>query len=100
MQNMDPSQEVLFHQVKVHQSDMGGWLRVFADAESRNAVALPIYLSFGVSQWFRARPQFRLRCVVPITNRGDTVELHAWYDQHLFPEISGLHAEPVRKEQM
>ena len=95
---MEPSQEVFSQHVQVHQMDMGGWLRVFADAQARDAVELPIYLSFGVTQWFRARPQFRLRCVTPITKRGDTVELHAWYDQHLFPELSGLHADPVRKE--
>jgi hypothetical protein len=26
--------------------------------------------------------------VVPITRDGNTVELHAWYEQHLFPDIS------------
>lgn len=95
---MEPVREVLSQHVQVHQVDMGGWLRVFTDAQARDTVELPIYLSFGVTQWFRARPQFRLRCVVPIAKRGDTVELHAWYDQHLFPEISGLHADPARKE--
>jgi hypothetical protein len=85
--------------MKVHQTDMGGWLRVFADPEAREAVELPIYLSYGVTQWFRARPQFRLRCVVPVTKRGDTIELHAWYDQHLFPELSGLRSDLVRREQ-
>jgi hypothetical protein len=28
--------------------------------------------------------------VVPITKDGSTVELHAWYEQHVFPDISPL----------
>jgi hypothetical protein len=28
--------------------------------------------------------------VVPISKDGDTVELHAWYEQHLFRDISPL----------
>lgn len=96
---MEPSRNALFPHVQVHQMDMGGWLRVFSDAESREGVELPIYLSYALTQWFRARPQFRLRCVVPITKHGETVELHAWYDQQLFPELSGLQSDPARKEQ-
>ena len=26
-----------------------------------------------------------MRCVVPITTDGSTVELHAWYDMGMFP---------------
>ena len=34
-----------------------------------------------------------LRCVVPIQREGDTVELHAWYDAHLFPAVQGPRPE-------
>jgi hypothetical protein len=26
-----------------------------------------------------------MRCVVPVQRDGNTVELHAWYEAHLFP---------------
>jgi hypothetical protein len=26
-----------------------------------------------------------MRCIVPIQKNGDTVELHAWFDAHVFP---------------
>jgi hypothetical protein len=42
-----------------------------------------------VTQWFRSRPHLRLLCVLPVNKGGDTVELHVWYEQHLFPDLSG-----------
>lgn len=50
---------------------------------------LAVYLSQALSEWFRQRPQLHLRCVVPIQRDGNTVELHAWYDAHLFPALQG-----------
>lgn len=38
----------------------------------------------------RKRPHLRVRFVVPITRDGDTAELHAWYDQVLFPDTSPM----------
>ena len=35
-------------------------------------------------------PHLRIRFVVPITRDGDTAELHAWYDQVLFPDTSPM----------
>jgi hypothetical protein len=32
--------------------------------------------------------------VVPISKDGNTVELHAWYEQHLFRDISPLAQQP------
>jgi hypothetical protein len=31
---------------------------------------------------------------VPIVRDGNTVELHAWYQQHLFPDTSPFAAGP------
>ena len=64
--------------------DMGGWIRVLAAGET--PADLPVYLSHLLAQWFRERPHLRLRFVVPISRDGDTVELHAWYDAHVFPD--------------
>jgi hypothetical protein len=74
--------------VGVH--DMGGWLRVTAGEASDLADNLAVYLSHGLSAWLRANPHLRLRCVVPINVNAMTVELHAWYEQHSFPDTSSL----------
>jgi len=72
---------------EIHTIDMGGWLRVCM-GRGEPAGELAVYLSHALTGWFRANPQFRLRFVVPISRDGDTMELHAWYDQILFTDIS------------
>jgi hypothetical protein len=67
-------------------TDMGGWLRVFAGSQDLPE-NLPEFLSHALTDWCRTHPQMRLRCVVPIQKNGNTVELHAWYDAHVFPEL-------------
>jgi hypothetical protein len=69
---------------EISQLDMGGWVRVYAVGSSFPP-DLPIFLSHTLTEWFRQRPQYCLRCVVPIQRDGNTVELHAWYDAHVFP---------------
>ena len=49
-----------------------------------------VYLSHGLTAWMRQRPHLRVRFVVPISRDGDTMELHAWYDQVLFPDASRM----------
>jgi hypothetical protein len=51
---------------------------------------LPFYLAHRLSHWLWENAHLRLLCVVPICKDGDTVELHAWYEQHLFPDSSPL----------
>jgi hypothetical protein len=68
--------------------DMGGWVRVCAGRQNLPD-DLPVFLSQALSDWFRQRPHLRMRCVVPIQRDGNTVELHAWYDAHLFPALQG-----------
>ena len=48
------------------------------------------FLSHSLTKWFRDRPHLRVRFVVPVNRDCDTVELHAWYDQMLFPDISPM----------
>jgi len=72
-------------EVQVHSADMGGWVRFFTDRRSHNNPELAVILSTALSDWFRARPHFHLRCVVPIQKEGTTVELHCWFAAHVFP---------------
>ncbi len=74
--------------VGVH--DMGGWVRVQADGSPVEADELVAYLSHRLTNWFRENPKYRLLCVVPVNKEGTTVELHAWYEQHQFPDKSSL----------
>jgi hypothetical protein len=82
--------------VNVHQQDMGGFVRIFTDPLSAVPDELPVWLSHALTEWFRQRPQLRMRCVLAVTRGGDTVELHAWYDLHVFPDVSGQ--KPVPQE--
>ena len=69
---------------EIVQEDMGGWVRVFLGAgEPTGEVAG--FLSQCLADWMRKRPHLRVRCAVPVTRDGDTVELHAWYEQAAFP---------------
>ena len=82
--------------VEIGNIDMGGWVRTVAGNHDLPQ-DLALYLSQSLSDWFRQRPQLQMRCVVPICKDGTTVELHAWYDAHVFPTIQGPQAE-ARKQ--
>ena len=69
----------------VHTADMGGWVRVHTDKLAHVPDDLGTFLSASLTDWFRHRPHLRLKCVVPIQRDGTTVELHAWYEAHVFP---------------
>jgi hypothetical protein len=62
---------------EIGQQDMGGWLRVFPRRRNRTPPKdLPLYLSHTLAEWFRQRPNLRVRFVVPIQKDDDKVELH------------------------
>jgi hypothetical protein len=67
--------------------DKGGWVRVFLGRGEPTGELAP-FLSDTLAAWIRARPHLRLKCIVPITRDGDTVEMHAWYEQTHFPSSS------------
>jgi hypothetical protein len=73
--------------VNVHQQDMGGWVRVFTDKLAAVPDDLGVYLSHSLTEWFRHRPHLTIRCVAPVVRDGYTVEFHAWYDLHVFPDL-------------
>ncbi len=65
--------------------DMGGWVRVYlASGEPTGEVAL--FLSRTLADWMRENPHLRVRFIVPMSSNGDTAELHAWYEQGIFPD--------------
>jgi hypothetical protein len=80
-------------EIGVH--DMGGWVRVCTGRHNLPD-DLPVFLSQALSDWFRQRPHLRMRCVMPAQRDGNTVELHSWYDTHLFPSLQG--PKPVEGE--
>lgn len=80
--------------LEVGAHDMGGWVRVLAGPTGGPVDDLAFYLAHRLAEWFRDNPHLRLTCVVPVTKGGDTVELHGWYQQHLFPDRSPLAPRP------
>ena len=72
----------------IHQTDMGGWVRLYSEPTAALPNNFGVYLSHALTEWFRQRPHLRMRCVVPIVFDGSTAELHAWYDQGVFPDFS------------
>ena len=81
-------QDLLCQEVSIHYEERSGWVRIYTDAEFHPHPLLPLYLAGTLTQWFHDRPQFRVRCVVPMDREGNTVELHAWFDLHVFPTPS------------
>jgi hypothetical protein len=78
-------------------ADMGGWIRVFLEKGTPPA-DLPVFLSQTLTEWFRKRPGLRIKCVAPVMKDGDTVELHAWYEAHVFdPSPIAPHGKPEGK---
>ena len=74
---------------EIIQEDMGGWVRVFLGrGEPTGEVAK--FLSHSLTEWFRVHPHLRMRLAIPISRNGDTAELHAWYDQVVFPDSSPM----------
>ena len=74
---------------EIVQEDMGGWVRVFLGrGEPTGEVAK--FLSHGLTDWMRKRPHLPVRFTFPINRDGDTVELHAWYNQTLVPDTSPM----------
>lgn len=71
---------------------MGGWVRIVAGRQNLPD-DLPVFLSQALADSFRQRPQLRMRCVVPVQRDGNTVELHAWYEAHVFPAAQGSRPE-------
>jgi hypothetical protein len=68
--------------------DMGGWVRVTVDNAQVAGDDLGAYLSHRLSDWLRQNAHLRLKCVTSINRGRHTVELHAWYEQPLFPDTS------------
>jgi hypothetical protein len=68
----------------IHSDDMIGWVRVWLAPGAHPPDDLPVYLALTLAEWFRKHPDLRLRFAVPIQRDGNTVELHGWYEMHVF----------------
>ena len=79
-------------------TDMGGWVRIHTAENSHLPHDIGVYLSSYLAEFFRTQPDKHMRCVVPIQKDGDTVELHAWYEQHIFPAKSGPQPEKPKEK--
>lgn len=77
---------------EIVEEHMGGRVRVLL-GRGEPTGELGKFLSHGLTDWTRKRPHLRVRFALPINWDGDTVELHAWYDQVLFPDICPM-ADP------
>ena len=73
-------------QFDVGAHDMGGWVRVIASDSPGTPDDLGVYLSHRLAIWVRQNPHLKLFSIVAINKDGNTVELHGWYEQHIFPE--------------
>jgi len=73
----------------IHQQDLGGWVRVFCSRSANLPDDIAVFLSTALTEWFRQHPHLVLRSVIPIQKNGDTVELHAWYEAHVFKPLGG-----------
>jgi hypothetical protein len=80
---------------EVHSEDLGGWVRVYSDPTANLPDNYPYFLSLTLTEWFRQRPQLRMRTVIPVVKDGATMELHAWYDLVIFPHPPA--AKPASK---
>lgn len=82
---MTTPREAASDQVNIHHLDMGGWVRFYVDQDVIARPDLAVYLSYAMTEWFRQRKELGLCHLLPVTRGGNTIELHAWYAQRLFP---------------
>ncbi len=81
---------------EIIQQEMGGWVRVYLGRGDPTGEVAKL-LSESLTEWFCQNPHLRMRIVVPITEDGDTTELHAWYDQFQFSDFSPMTKSEVEK---
>lgn len=56
------------------------WIRVFM-GKGEPTGELSRFLSDALAQWIIDNPKLRIISVAPISRDGDTVELHAWFEE-------------------
>lgn len=65
---------------EINIEDHAGFLRVFM-GRGEPTGELVQFLSGTLAHWIQQNPERRILAVVPINRDGDTVELHAWFEQ-------------------
>ena len=67
-------------------TDKGGWLLVYPSRQNDLPEDLPIHLSRALEEWFQERPHLRIRSAMSVVQEGNTVVIHAFYEQILWPQ--------------
>jgi hypothetical protein len=71
---------------QINVTDKGGWIVIYPAQPHSLPTDLPVHLSRTMEQWFIERPHLRIRSAVPIVQDGNTIIIHAFYDQVLWPQ--------------
>ena len=67
--------------VTIDRIDMGtGWVCFQPGKNSPPPEHLPALLNRSVCTWLKRNPEFTVRTVLPIVERGNTVAIHVWFD--------------------
>lgn len=67
--------------IEICVSDRGNWIVIYPGAAESLPPQLPILLSRTMEGWFAERPHLRPRSATSIVQDGNTVLIHAFYEQ-------------------
>jgi hypothetical protein len=68
-------------QITIDRIDMGtGWVCFQPGDQPPPPDQMPGYLNHDFYNWLQRNPEFRVRAVLPIVEKGNTVLLHVWFD--------------------
>jgi hypothetical protein len=70
---------------QINLTDKGGWLVVYPAQQLNLPPDLPVHLSRALEEWFSERPHLRIRSGFPIVQDGNTIAIHAFYEQIFWP---------------
>lgn len=71
--------------ITVNMSDRGGWVVIYPGSLESLPPQMPIVLSRAMEEWFSELPHLRLRSAMSIVQEGNTVMIHAFYEQVAWP---------------
>jgi len=57
-----------------------GWVCFQSGATPPPLEQLPAHLNQCLCDWLQRNETFKVRCTLPITERGNTVAIHVWFE--------------------
>ena len=67
--------------VKMMEDVQRGYVAFCADEDDPSAPeALPVMLASAMQQWLDDNPELVVHSTLPITQNGNTIAIHIWYD--------------------